>query len=162
MKFDHQPRLTDQYLVFTLDGQRYALHLSAIDRVVRMVRITPLPSAPDVLLGIVNIEGRVIPVINVRQRFNLPKREISLSDKLIFARTDRRSIALVADTVTDVIECADRSLVSAEHILHGLGQVEGVIKFENGLILIHNLDKFLSLEEEKSLELALTTTLDET
>lgn len=162
MKFDHQPRLTDQYLVFTLDGQRYALHLSAIDRVVRMVRITPLPSAPDVLLGIVNIEGRVIPVINVRQRFNLPKREISLSDKLIFARTDRRSIALVADTVTDVIECSDRSLVSAEHILHGLGQVEGVIKFENGLILIHNLDKFLSLEEEKSLELALTTTLDET
>jgi purine-binding chemotaxis protein CheW len=147
--------MTYQYLVFLLDDQRYALHLSAIDRVVRMVRITPVSSAPDILLGIVNLEGRVIPAIDVRRRFNLPKRDSSLSDGLIFARTERRSVALVADTVTGVIECPEHGLISAESILPGLGHVEGVIKFEDGLVLIHNLDKFLSLEEEASVDMAL-------
>ncbi|MDE2366098.1 MAG: purine-binding chemotaxis protein CheW [Betaproteobacteria bacterium] len=150
--------MANQYLVFVLDSQRYALHLSAVDRVVHMVHITPVSSAPDILLGIVNVEGRVIPAINVRQRFNLPKRAISLSDRLVFARTKRRPVALVADAVTDVIECPEWNMIPAEHILPDLEHVEGIIKFEDGLILIHNLDKFLSLEEEASLGLALSAT----
>jgi purine-binding chemotaxis protein CheW len=150
--------MTYQYLVFLLDDQRYALHLSAIDRVVRMVHITPVSSTPDILLGIVNLQGVVIPVMDVRQRFNLPEREISLSDRLIFACTHRRSVALIADTVTGVIECSEHSLISAERILPELAHVEGVIKFEDGLILIHNLDKFLSLEEEAALDLVVAAT----
>ena len=150
--------MTYQYLVFLLDDQRYALHLSAIDRVVRMVHITPISSAPDILLGIVNLEGLVIPVMDVRQRFNLPERENSLSDRLIFARTQRRSVALIADTVTGVIECSEHSLISAKRILPELAHVEGVIKFEDGMILIHNLDKFLSLEEEAALDLVVAAT----
>jgi purine-binding chemotaxis protein CheW len=150
--------MNNKYLVFLLDEQRYALRLSAVDRVVRMVCITPVSSAHDILLGIVNLEGRVIPTVDVRQRFNLPKREISPSDRLIFARTERRYVALVADTVTGVIECSDNSLISAERILPGLRHVEGIIKCEDGLILIHNLDKFLSLEEEASVDLALAAT----
>ena len=150
--------MTYQSLVFLLDDQRYALHLPAIDRVVRMVHITPVSSAPDILLGIVNLEGVVIPVMDVRRRFNLPEREISLSDRLIFARTKRRSVALIADTVSGVIECSEYSLISAERILPELAHVEGVIKFEDGLILIHNLDKFLSLEEEAAVDLAVAAT----
>jgi len=150
--------MANQYLVFILDSQRYALHLSAVDRVVRVVHITRVSSAPDIVLGIVNIEGRVIPAINVRQRFNLPKRAISLSDQLILARTKRRSVALVADAVTGVIECSEWNMISAEHVLPGLRHIEGIIKFEDGLILIHNLDTFLSLEEEASLDFALSST----
>jgi purine-binding chemotaxis protein CheW len=150
--------MNNKYLVFLLDEQRYALRLSAVDRVVRMVCITPVSTAPDILLGIVNLEGRVVPTVDVRQRFNLPKREISPSDRLIFARTERRYVALVADTVMGVIECSDDSLISADRILPGLRHVEGIIKFEDGLILIHNLDKFLSLAEEASVDLALAAT----
>ncbi len=155
--------MTNQYIVFILDNQRYALHLSAVDRVVRMVGITPLSSAPDIVLGIVNIQGRVVPVINVRQRFNLPKREISLADRLIFAHTERphmerRCVAWVAEAVAEVIECAEQSLIPAEEILPEPRYLKGIIKFKDGLILIHNLDKFLSVDEEKSLDLALDTT----
>ncbi|MEO9061583.1 MAG: chemotaxis protein CheW [Nitrosospira sp.] len=147
--------MTDQYIVFILDTQRYALHLTVVDRVVRMVHVTPLPHAPDVVLGVVNLEGQVIPVMNVRQRFNLPVREIALTDRLIFAHTARRSVALVADTVTEVAEWSAESLIPAEEILPEVKYLEGVIKFRDGLILIHDLDKFLSLEEEHSLDLAL-------
>ena len=90
---------SDFIIVFTLDDQRYALPLPAADRVVRMAAITPLPNAPGIILGVVNFQGRVIPVINVRRRFCLPEREIALTDQLVVAHTARRPVALVADAV---------------------------------------------------------------
>ena len=147
--------MINQYIVFILDDQRYALYLSAVDRVVRMVHVTPLSSAPDIVLGVVCIQGRIVPVMNVRQRFNLPKREIALSDRLIFAHTKRRPIALVADAVTEVVECSAQNQIPAESILPEAKYLEGIIKFKDGLILIHDLEKFLSLEEENTLDLAL-------
>jgi len=147
--------MADQYVVFTLDDQRYALHLSAVHRVVHMPHITPVPGAIDILLGIVNIAGRITPVVDIRRRFNLSERDICLSDRLIFAHTERRSVALVADAVGGVIECSEYSKALAEHVLPGLRHVEGIIKLKDDLILIHNLDKFLSLEEEKSVDLVL-------
>jgi len=146
----------DHLIVFSLDRQRYALPLHAVDRVVRMVAITPLPKAPDIVLGVVNLQGRVIPVIDMRRRFSLPEKKIALTDQLVVAHTLRRSIALVADAVHDVIGFA-QVLIETENILPGLEYVEGVVKLTDGLILIHDLDRFLSLEEESSLDLALET-----
>lgn len=145
----------DSLLIFVLDSQRYALPLPAVDRVARMVAITPLPEAPDIVLGAINIRGRVIPVINMRRRFHLPEREIALTDQLVVAHTARRPVALVADEVPDIIACPAQGVIAAKDIVPGVGYVDGVIKLENGLILIHDLDKFLSLEEEGSLARAL-------
>lgn len=146
---------SDFLMVFRLDDQRYALTLPAVDRVVSMVAITPLPNAPDIILGVVNVQGRVIPVINVRRRFGRPERELALTDQLLVAHTARRPVALVADAVLEVIACAEQSLIAAENILPGLEHVAGVVKLTDGLILIHDLDKFLSLDEEAALDQAL-------
>lgn len=147
----------DHLIVFTLDRQRYALTLQAVDRVVRMVAITPLPRAPDIVLGVVNLQGRVIPVINIRRRFNLPDKEIALTDQLIVAHSSRRPVVLMADAVQDVITGSAQNLVETENILPGVEYVEGVVKLTDGLVMIHNLDTFLSLEEESSLNQALET-----
>jgi purine-binding chemotaxis protein CheW len=149
--------MANQYLVFTLDDQSYALHLPSVDRVARMAQITTLPNAPRIVLGLVNIHGRIVPVIDFRQRLNLPKREIVLDDRLIFAHARLRRLALVADAVTEVIECPEQSLALTDHILPGVKYLEGILKFKDGLVLIHDLDKFLSLEEEKALDIALDT-----
>lgn len=146
---------SDSLLVFMLGDQRYALLLHAVDRVVRMVSVTPLPEAPDIVLGVVNIQGRVVPVINMRRRFHVPERKVALTDRLVIARTARRPVALVADAVLDII--AWTAPVAAEDVVPGAKYVEGVVKLEDGLIFIHDLDKFLSLEEEKSLGYALET-----
>ena len=147
----------DHLIVFVLDRQRYALPLHAVDRVVRMVAITPLPKAPDIVLGVVNFQGRVIPVINMRRRFNLPEKDIALTNQLVVAHTSRRPVALVADAVHDVITSSAQNLIETENILPGVEYVEGVVKLGDGMILIHDLDKFLSLEEESSLNQALET-----
>jgi purine-binding chemotaxis protein CheW len=145
----------DQLLVFALGDQRCALYLSAVDRVVRVVEITPLPQAPDIVLGVVNVQGGVIPVINVRKRFGLPPRDIALTDQLVITHTARRPVALVVDTVTDIVECTERERVVAKSILPELEYVQGVAKLKGGLILIYNLEQFLSLEEEESLDQAM-------
>lgn len=141
-----------QLVIFNLDDQSYALYLSAVKRIIHAVEITPLPKAPEIVLGIINIQGEVIPAVNIRRRFRLPEREINLTDQLIIARTSRRNLAVVADSVGDVIERPEQDMVMAESILPGMEYVEGVLKLNDGIILIHNLDKFLSLEEEKTLK----------
>ncbi|MES2366964.1 MAG: chemotaxis protein CheW [Pseudomonadota bacterium] len=146
----------DQLLVFALGDQSCALYLQVVDRVVRAVEITPLPKAPDIVLGVVNVQGCVIPVINVRKRFGLSERDITLTDQLVITHTARRPVALVVDTVTSVVECIARQLVVAEGILPGLEYVQGVAKLKDGLILIYNLEQFLSLEEDVFLDQAMS------
>jgi len=142
-------------VIFTLDGGRYALSLSAVERVLLTVEVFPLPKAPEIVLGVVNIQGRIVPVFDVRKRFRLPQREMSLSDQLIVAQTSKRTVALLADAVGGVVEYPEQKVVAADRILPGLDYVEGVAKLEDGLVLIHDLEKFLSLEEEKTLDNAL-------
>lgn len=143
---------TIQIVVFTLDEQRYALYLSAVERVVRIVEITPLPESTDIVLGIINLQGRIIPVVNIRKRFNLPEREIEVSNQMIMAHTSKRVLALLVDAVEGIVERPGQEVILAEKILPKIEYIEGVVKLEDGLILIHDIERFLSLEEERKLE----------
>lgn len=144
-----------QLVVFKLADQRYALHLSAVERVVRIAELTVLPKAPQIVLGIINVRGRVIPVVDTRRRFGLPARELNLSDQLIIARTSQRVVALLADVVAGVIQHSRAAITAATEILRTLDYVEGVVKLEDGLVFIHDLDTFLSPVEEQTLEQAM-------
>ena len=138
-----------QLLVFFLDDQRYALNLAVVERVFPAAEITPVPKAPHIVMGVINIQGHVTPVINTRKRFFLPEREIKLSDQFIIAHTSRRTVALMADAVFGVVECSRHDVITTEEILPQLEYVKGVVKLKDQLILIHDLDKCLSLEEER-------------
>ncbi len=137
--------------VFSLGDHRFALHLDVVERAVRVAEITPVPRAPGIVLGIISVEGRILPVLNVRLRFRVPQREIHLSDSLIIARTSRRPVAILVDSVEGLIERPEQEMVKAEAILPRMEYVEGVVKLDDGLVLIHDLDCFLSLEEEEAL-----------
>ena len=117
--------------------------------------MTSLPKTPDIVLGIVNVEGQIIPIVNIRKRFRLPERELDLSDVLIIAQIPRRTVALVADNVSGVIEGSEQDITEAKEIFPRMEYVKGVVKLKDGLVLIHDLDKFLSLEEDKELDSAL-------
>lgn len=143
-------------VLFSLDGPGYALPLSTVERVVRIVEITPLPKAPEIVLGVINMQGKVIPVINLRRRFRLPEREIHLEDRLIITRTPKRLVALAADSVAGVHRLEERELVAAGAELPYAGLIGGVVKLEQGLSLICDLEQFLSLDEESSLDAALS------
>ena len=145
----------------TLDGQLRAWsgeNDPAVERVTRIVAVTALPDAPDIVTGVVNVSGEVIAVVDIRKRFRLPDRATELSDHLIVARTSRRAVALVADTVTGVVECDEGDVVSAEAIVPGMEYIEGVARLKDGMLLIHDLESLLSLEEDRVLHDALGNT----
>jgi purine-binding chemotaxis protein CheW len=144
-----------QLLVFLLEEQRYALPLAIVDRVERIVAVTALPRAPEGVLGVINVRGQVVPVFDLHRRFRLPERLPELTDRLVVARTSRRPIALRVDTVQDVQDRPADQIIPAERVLPGLEYIRGVVRLEDGMVLIHDLDRFLSLEEEQQLEQAM-------
>lgn len=143
-------------LVFLLEESRYGLPLERVERVVRAVEITPLPRAPAVVLGVINAQGSVIPAVDPRRRFGLAPAEVSPEHQMVIARSVRRTVALLVDTVSGVAEYLASELVPPESIVPGTGHLAGVLKTDDGLILIQDLDRFLSLEEESRLDAAMS------
>lgn len=145
-------------VVFLLAVERYAVPLCKVERVVRAVEVTRWPTAPEIVLGIINVQGCVIPVFDTRRRFGLVQRPIGTQDQFIIARAARRTVALVVDAVVDVVSCDAAQIVAAEHLVPTAGQVTGVVKLTDGMILVHDLDAFLSVDEAGALDAAIGTT----
>lgn len=142
-------------VVFSIDTQRFAVSSESVDFVARAVALTPLPNAPAIVAGIVNIRGAVVPVVSMRRRSGIEDRPPRASDYLIVARTPRRAIALTADNIAGLLSVSHEDFAPGESILPGVPHIEGVLKHPDGMILIHDLDRFLSLEEEHGLQNAL-------
>lgn len=146
------------FIVFKLEDKQFALPLDPVERVVRAVEITTLPEVPTIVRGIVNYKGTVLPVIDIRSRFHLQEREIRLNDQFIIVHTAKRSIALLADTVTGDIENPAADVVPPSDLIEGVRFLEGVLKLEDGVMLIPDLDKILTLKESKALTKAIKNT----
>ena len=130
-------------LIFTLDEQRYALPLAAVERVVRAVEVMPWPEAGGLMMGMVNVQGQVIPVANLRQRLNLPEREIALSDRFIIVQTAKQRVILVVDEINDVFTQAATKSLATEPNMPEIAY-EGMVKFEDNITPILNLDQLLA------------------
>jgi purine-binding chemotaxis protein CheW len=143
-------------LVFALDGPQYALPLSVVERVVRAVEVRPLPGAPRIVLGVICARGRIIPVVDIRALLRLPARELDLGDRLIIAHTPRRVLAVLVDSVTGIAESSEGKAVGAEGQLGFAERLRGVLQLEGDIVLIYDLDSFLSLDDESLLDAALS------
>lgn len=149
---------TTQLVVFRLDERRFALPLAAVERVVRAAEVTPLPAAPASVLGVIDVHGEMLPVFNVRRRFLMPEREIGPADWFLLARTARRTVVLVVDQSDGVVEQPQAGMVASAGIVPGLEPFPGVIRLDDGLALIHDLERFLSRSEERALDEAMGRT----
>jgi purine-binding chemotaxis protein CheW len=145
----------NSFLVFSVSGQRYALPLAGVRRTLRAMAITPLPGAPAIVLGIVDVAGVVIPAIDLRARFGHAARALRLSDQFIVARTATRVVALVVDAATGVMEIPLARRTPVTGLVPGSAHVSGVLTLDDGLVLIQDLDKLLSLEEDAVVDRAL-------
>jgi purine-binding chemotaxis protein CheW len=142
-------------VLFALEGQRYGLPLETVERVLPMVAVSPLAKAPAIALGVINVHGRIIPVVDIRRRLGLPAREHDLAAHLLVARTIRRTLALTVDAVLGVTEIGADRVTAPDRLLPGIEHVAGIAALPDGLLYIHDLDRFLSLDEERRLTEAL-------
>jgi len=147
MRVDKKTMVTERPLVvFLLDDQHYALTLDRVQRAIRVVAITPLPKAPPSLLGLIDLSGVAIPVVNARSRLNHSPRAVRLSDQLLIVKAGQQQVALLVDETLGVVETVREDQVPADTILAKLDLVVGTAKHPDGLILIINLDRLLDFD----------------
>lgn len=142
----------NNYLIFTIEEKKYALHINSVKRVFMPVEITVLPDGPAIFSGVINIRGTIVPVINMRKRLLLPEREIRLFERFIYAYFRKRGVILPVDEVTGLTEAGENDISSADDIFPGLKYIKGIMKLKNDIILIKDLEQFLSPDEVDYME----------
>jgi purine-binding chemotaxis protein CheW len=142
-------------LVFTLDDQRFALPATVVHETVAAVAVTPLPSAPAVTDGVVDVRGEFVPVYDLRVRFGRPRRPVRADEHFVIASAGRRTVALRADRVLELVEVSGRDLLPASPDDPRLARVAGIARLPDGLVLVQDLEEFLSDSEAATLDEAL-------
>jgi purine-binding chemotaxis protein CheW len=141
-----------ELLTFEIWHEQFGIALADVREVVRAVSIARLPKAPAVVEGIVNVRGSIVPVLDIRARFNLPPKILEPSDHLVIALAKRRLVAIRVDRVTDLVTLASGDVEDLTVAVAGSHWVAGVAKLPDGLLLIHDLATFLSVTEAEALD----------
>ena len=143
----------NQYFVFELDGQRYAMEISLVEKVIHAVELIYLPETPDSLLGLINMGDKIIPVVNIRKQFNLPAREMKLDDQIIISQLSTRKIAFIADNVEGIVEFPKEQIDEVHQIFPEMARhIVGVGRFNDNTVLIIAIDKLFSTQDINRLE----------
>jgi len=121
---------------------------------VRAVAITPLPHAPPFVEGVINLRGRIVPVIDLRRRFGLAPVAVALDHCFIVTR-GRRTLALRVDHVDRMLTVSGDAIEAAERVVPGARHAAGVVRLPDGVVVIQDLEALLSSEEDASLVSAL-------
>ena len=142
-------------VVFELCGERYGIRAEEVREVLRSVAITRLPGAPAVVEGVIDLRGVIVPVIAVRDRVGLPPKAVEVSDHLIVGVVGERVVALRVDEAKSLSELDMDSFEAAERLAPDAEFVLGLARLTDGLVVIHDLARFLSRVEAEALSEAL-------
>lgn len=149
---NHQEVETNEFLIFELNTQLYALPVEVVEVVVRMVEVISMAGAPEFIRGVINFHGEVIPVIDLRRRFGMPIKEVNIYDHLIIMRVMNRCSALIVDSVKEVLVCKGTDIVPIDTVLPNMPHFAGVAKLPDGIILLNNPDVLFSFKEMQAFE----------
>ena len=148
----------EQVVVFTIDDLKYGFPLHAVIRVIHAIEVRPLANTPEIIIGIINVEGNIIPVADIRKRLSLPEVEINPDDRIIIVNTGRRQIAMIVNSVTEIRTIEKGQFSDFSDSIPSSSLLQGVVKVDGELIVIYDIEKFLSLEEEDALGKAMEKT----
>jgi purine-binding chemotaxis protein CheW len=130
-----------QLVVFRIDKSEYALPVGNVGEILRMVAIAPVPEAPDWLPGVINLRGKVIPVIDLRTRLGLRRVDVGLNTPIVVAETEGQMVGLVADSVTELLTVPLESVEPPDARVGNANAVEAVARAGERLILIFDLER---------------------
>ncbi|HSV47867.1 MAG TPA: chemotaxis protein CheW, partial [Ramlibacter sp.] len=117
--------------------------------------VMPIPDAPEVVAGVLDFQGELIAVFDVRGRLGLQRRAIGLADQFLIARTRERTVALVVDQALGLAQARPGEAANPCPDAPWFAQFSGVARLDDGLVLIQDLEKFLSPTEALALDRAL-------
>lgn len=143
-----------QLVSFKLGNEEFGIDILVVQEINRMLEITKVPKSPDYVEGVINLRGRVIPIINLRKRFALPERERDKATRIVVVNINNRIIGMIVDAVSEVLRLPVNTIEPTPPMVCGIESeyIKGVGKIDNKLLILLDLSKLLTLKEQEMLE----------
>lgn len=142
-----------KFLTFVLDKEEYGLEIRYVTEIIGLQAITLVPELPDYVKGIINLRGKIIPVIDVRMRFKKDMREYDDRTCIVVVEIKNISVGLIVDTVAEVLTIQDQDMVPPPQIKNGFQHkyIMGIGKVGSNVKLLLDCDKLLNDDEVEGL-----------
>lgn len=143
-----------QWVTFRLGEEKYGINVMQVQEVLRVSEIAPVPGAPEYVLGIINLRGNVVTVIDTRNRFGLYSKEQDDATRIVIIETDHHIIGIMVDSVAEVVDLRASEIETAPNVGNDESSkyIQGVTSRDNELLILVDLNKFLSDEESSELD----------
>ena len=137
-----------QLLVFDLAGEVYGVNIETVREIIRMREVTYVPDAPDFVEGVINLRGRVIPVVDLRKRFSLAVTDATAESRVVVVDIGGQDIGVIVDAVTEVLRIAEDSVEPASSLVttEDSYYIEGIAKVGDRLLILLDIDRALADE----------------
>lgn len=138
-----------QYVTFRLAEETYGINVMMVQEVLRYTEIAPVPGAPDYVLGIINLRGNVVTVIDTRLRFGLEPSEVTDSTRIMIIEAEQQVIGIMVDSVAEVVYLKQSEVETAPNVGNEETAkfIQGVCNKNNELLILVELNKLMSDEE---------------
>ena len=150
-----------EILVFAVEGERYGVWTEDVREVVRAVAVSRLPGAPPIVHGVIGVRGRLVPVLDLRARFGLPRKEVDPAELFVIADAAGRMVAVRADRVEGISWLEEGMMEAPDVGDASSGLVSGAARLGDGMVLVHDLAAFLSAAEAASLDASLAAAAED-
>ncbi len=142
-----------QLVIFELANEQYGVDIAAVEGIIKMQLITVVPHAPSFVEGVTNLRGSVLPVIDLRKRFNLPQEETTKNSRIIHIAIDNVKVGMIVDAVSEVLRVSEEAVEPTPSIVTTVDSafITGIAKLEGRLIILLDLGKVLSFNEQEKL-----------
>ena len=143
---------TTNLVTFRLGSGEYAIDIMQAKEIIKMEKITLIPNAPYFVEGVINLRGNIIPIIDLKKRFNLEESEGDKNTGIIIAKIEDVDMGIMIDSISKVVSMANSDIQPPPSMLQGIGQryIKGVGKMEDKLLVVLDLDKLFTNEEDDS------------
>jgi purine-binding chemotaxis protein CheW len=145
-----------QLVTLNLGEEEYGLPIGSVQEIIRMrnVKITAIPNAPGFIEGVINLRGRMIPVVDLRTKFGMEQQERGRSNRIVVTNIDERIIGLVVDAVVEVVRVARDELEVLPDLVTGVGAdyIKGVTRIDERMIIVLDIDRMFSTTETESID----------
>ncbi len=147
---------TMQLVSFKLAKELYGIEITKVREIILITEITRIPEAPPFLKGLINLRSTVIPVIDLRVRFGLPEAELSDESRIMVLQACGKTIGIMVDAVSEVLRVKHDQIAPPPPTVAGLGRdyLSGLVKLENQLLILLEIDKIFGEEEIHAIGLA--------
>ncbi|MBL4629639.1 MAG: chemotaxis protein CheW [Paraglaciecola sp.] len=138
-----------QWVTYKLGEETYGINVMQVQEVLRHTEIAPVPGAPDYVLGIINLRGNVVTVIDTRSRFGLPSSDISDNTRIVIIESDDQVVGILVDSVAEVVYLRSSEVDSAPNVgtEESAKFIQGVSNRDGQLLILVDLNKLLNDEE---------------